>query len=266
MKKMKKWTVVFSLVMVAAIGLGAAASAQAQGPRDMGGKGVFSRLWSELIDAVGDATGMTDAAVRQQVRDGQTLTAICAANDCDLDAVRAEVTTEVESAVAFAVENGRLTQAEADEYLAELPGAIDAALETTTPLRDLLSGAALDARSAAELVQTLRLMADLSRDDLQDALDQDLTLAALAAQAGLSEEDVIAQALEHLGNHLQVWVDHGRITQDQVDEVLASAAESYPELMQQPLSELQDDFGGRMRALHDRRADRRDGRGGWMGR
>lgn len=263
---MKKWTVVFSLVMVAAIGLGAAASAQAQGPRGMDGKGVFPHLWSELIDAVGDATGITDAAVRQQMRDGQTLAAICAANGCDLDAVRAEVTTEVESAVAFAVENGRLTQAEADEWLAGLPGAIDAALETTTPLRDLLSGAALDARSAAELVQALRLMADLSRADLQDALDQDLTLAALAAQAGLNEEDVIAQALDHLGNHLQVWVDHGRITQDELDEALASAAESYPELMQQPLSELRDDFGGRVRALHDRRADRWGRHGGGMGR
>lgn len=256
---MKKWAVVFSLVMVAAIGLGAAASAQAQGPRGVEGRGAYRHLWSELIDAVGDATGLADAAVRQRVRDGETLAAICAASACDLDAVRAEVSAEVQSALAYAVENERLAQEQADEWLAGLPDAIDAALESTTPLRDLLGGAMLDARSAAELVQTLSLMADLSREDLRDALEQGLTLADLAEQAGLDEAAVVEQALAHLKNQLQVFVDNERITQDQMDEALAAAAESYPELMQQPLSELQDSFGGQI-------AHRWGGRGGRMGR
>ncbi|MEL7673357.1 MAG: hypothetical protein AAGU78_06420 [Chloroflexota bacterium] len=262
---MKKWTVVFSLVMAAAIGLGAAASAQAQGPRGLDGRSAYPHLWSELIDAVGDATGLTDAVVRQQVRDGETLAAICAASDCDLDAVRAEVSAEVESALAYAVENERLTQEQADEWLAELPDAIDAALESTTPLRDLLGGAMLDARSAAELVQTLSLMADLSRGDLRDALDQDLTLADLAEQAGLDEAAVVEQALAHLENQLQVFVDNERITQEQMDEALADAAESYPELMQQPLSELQGGFGGRVGALRHPMADHWGGHRGRMG-
>ena len=236
------------ILMVAAIalaaGLGWVASASAQGPR--GGTEClgYPWMWAELVDAVGDASGLTDAEVRQQVREGMTLAAICEANNCDLDAVRAAATAEVESAIAVAVENGRLTQDQADEWLAALPDAIDAALESTHPMAALLGAPNLERVAAAQLVQTLRLMGDFTRADLLAAAQDDSTLADLAAEAGLDEADVIAQALEHLGNQLQVWVDRERITADQRDAALDAAATNYPQLMQQPISELDLAAGG----------------------
>lgn len=262
---MKKWMVVITVVVAAATGLGAITGAQAQGPRGSGETRSYAWLWSTLVDVVGDATGLTDAAVRQELRNGTSLAAICAANGCDLAAVRADVTAEAESAIAYAVENGRMTQDEADELRAELPALIDAALEITTPMRDLRSSELLEARSVAELAQTLWLMGDFTWADLQDAIGQDLTLAALAEQTGLDEADVVEQALAHLENHLQVLADHERITQDEMDAALAAAAESYPELMQQPLSELKPEARSRIATLRGRlteRAGRRDRRMG----
>lgn len=263
---MKKWMVVMTLVVAAATGLGAIASAQAQGPRGSGETRSDAWLWATLVDTVGDTTGFTDAAVRQELRNGTSLAAICATNDCDLDAVRADVTAEAESAIAYAVEDGRISQDEADDLRAELPTLIDAALETTTPMRDLWSSEMLEARSTAELAQTLWLMGDFTWADLQGAIDQDLTLAALAEQNGLAEADVVEQALAHLENHLQVFVDHERITQDEMNAALAAAAESYPERMQQPLSELTPEARSRIATLRGRLTERSGRWDGRMGR
>lgn len=257
---MKKWMAVTAIAVLASMGLAAVASAQGPGPaRGMAG---HAWLWSELVDAVGDESGLTDAEVRQAAREGATLTEVCAASACDLDAVRAQATAEAESMLALAVENGRLTQAEADAWLAGLPNLIETALTSTRPLRDLLGGAMLERQANRELVRTVHLMAGLTRVDWQDALDQDLTLAALAEQAGLDEADVVAQALVHLENRLQVSLDRERITQDEMDAALAAAAESYPSQMQQPVSELEAALWGRGGQVGERRGDGlRGGRG-----
>jgi polyhydroxyalkanoate synthesis regulator phasin len=78
-----------------------------------------------VIDTVADALELDPADVITQVQDGATLAEIIEANGGDLAAITAELVAAQTEHINQAVEDGRLTQEEADEKLADLETHID---------------------------------------------------------------------------------------------------------------------------------------------
>ena len=94
------------------------------GPR--GGRGFGGN--SEIIT---EATGLTRAEIREAVQDGSTVAELIEANGGDVESVVAELVAEATTRINERVEEGRITQEQADEKLAELEANIQSRLDGT---------------------------------------------------------------------------------------------------------------------------------------
>ena len=71
-------------------------------------------------EAAAEALGISTDELREALRDGATIAEVAALQGVDVQSVIDAMVAEAEERIAEAVENGRLTQEEADEKLAEL--------------------------------------------------------------------------------------------------------------------------------------------------
>jgi len=88
-----------------------------EGQGEGGGSGMFGR--GVASEALTDLLGLDAQELRQQLRDGATLSEIAIAQGVDPQAVIDELVAESTERVDNAVENGRIDQAEADQKLAD---------------------------------------------------------------------------------------------------------------------------------------------------
>ena len=86
------------------------------------------------LDTVAEALGTTPEAVRDALRAGTSIADQAAAAGVDTSTVVDALVAEMSAKLAAAVEEGRLTQEEADAKLAEAPDKITAMLEATGPV------------------------------------------------------------------------------------------------------------------------------------
>jgi hypothetical protein len=87
-------------------------------------------------EVVAGIIGIDPEALHEQLRAGSSLAEIAEANGVDPQAVIDALVTEATEHLALAVENGRLTQAEADERLADLTERITDRVNTPHEPRD----------------------------------------------------------------------------------------------------------------------------------
>jgi hypothetical protein len=92
-----------------------------------------------LIDAAAEATGLTRGQILGQLIDGATLSSIITENGGDVDAVIALAAERAAARLAQAVNNGRITQAQADELLQRLTEMLQDAMNGTLRLSRNLS-------------------------------------------------------------------------------------------------------------------------------
>lgn len=99
------------------------------------GLGFGPGMFGEGLDAAAEVLGMTGEELRDALRDGATLGAIADEQGVDrqqlVDALVAAATERINEAVA----DGRLTQEQADERIAELPDKVTELLDRALPTR-----------------------------------------------------------------------------------------------------------------------------------
>jgi|GEM_PF-3577017 len=96
--------------------------------RDRHGFGGFG------LDAVAEVLGLDSTALVERLRAGETLTDIATAEGVALDDVKTAIKTAMTARISDAVADGRLTQEQADEHLADLADRIDAIVSGQAPL------------------------------------------------------------------------------------------------------------------------------------
>ncbi|MCI0710178.1 MAG: hypothetical protein L0154_08445 [Chloroflexi bacterium] len=117
---MKRVLIILSLLAIMAVSVGMVA---AQGPGGRGGRGGRGHHHgSHLIETIAEALEMEpeDIIEALQAEEGTTLADVIEANGGDVEAIIAAVVEEKTERLNEAVADGRLTQEEADERLAEL--------------------------------------------------------------------------------------------------------------------------------------------------
>jgi hypothetical protein len=82
-------------------------------------------LFGEKLSAAADYLGLSEAEVRTKLNTGQTLANIAKARGKSVDGLKQAILDEAEKKLDQLVEDGELTQAEADEMLARLKSHID---------------------------------------------------------------------------------------------------------------------------------------------
>jgi uncharacterized protein YidB (DUF937 family) len=82
-------------------------------------------LFGEKLSAAADYLGLSEAELRTTLNTGQTLAEIAKARGKSVDGLKQAILDEVEKNLDQLVEDGELTQADADEMLARLKSHID---------------------------------------------------------------------------------------------------------------------------------------------
>jgi uncharacterized protein (DUF433 family) len=96
------------------------------GPPDFRGHGPgFGERRVMIFPDLAKALGMTRAQLFEQLRDGKSIADIAKAKGKTLDDVRAAVKADAKARADKAVKDGDLTQAQADDLLAHLDGALE---------------------------------------------------------------------------------------------------------------------------------------------
>jgi uncharacterized protein (DUF433 family) len=237
--------VVAGVLVAAAVGVGAVlaqeptqsaetpvATKEPAGPRgdhDMHGPVGGGRFWGGApFDALAEALGMTVDEVRQALADGQTIADLAAAKGVALEDVAGALVAAQAERLQQAVDNGRLTQEDADAKIAQMEADILERLESGEPVGPLgpggfdmpggprggkfLGGAPFDALAEA---------LGMTVDDLRQALADGQTIADLAAAKGVALEDVAGALVAAQAERLQQAVDNGRLTQEDADAKIA---------------------------------------------
>ncbi len=99
--------------------------------RHRGHRGEGAGRPGPVQDALADALGVTREEMRARLAEGETLREIADAEGVDPQVLVDAIVAEAEERLAGAVEDGRLTQEEADEKLAEIAERAEASLDAT---------------------------------------------------------------------------------------------------------------------------------------
>ncbi len=93
-----------------------------------------ARVAAGVVQLAADQTGLSVQEIRQQLRDGQTLADVLTANGVDVNAFIDTAVSEVQERLAQAVENGRITQEQADERVEEFRERLTERINNPAPL------------------------------------------------------------------------------------------------------------------------------------
>jgi hypothetical protein len=96
---------------------------------------IRARAVTVLVRETADATGLTQRELLQELRSDKTLAQIATEKGADPAAIVKEAVTTITAQVNQAVTSGRLTQAQADELLANLESQLTEAMNEANPLR-----------------------------------------------------------------------------------------------------------------------------------
>lgn len=116
-------------VLALALPLGVAAASGGYGPEDgerlamgagLGGPGGWRGGGMSLVDATAQATGLSEDEVITALTDGKTFAEIAQENDVSLQDIVDIVIAARSDGIQAAVDDGRLTQEQADEMLSEM--------------------------------------------------------------------------------------------------------------------------------------------------
>ncbi len=236
----------------------------AGGPGGPGGPG-GSR--GGQTDLVAEALGMTPEELHEVLADGQTVADVAEAQGVALEDVADALVAAHTEQIQQAVEDGRLTQEEADEKIAELgtqvlehlesgelrgpegPGGPSGPGGPGRPRGGQMDVADIDRASVAEAL-------GMTPEELHEALADGQTVADVAEAQGVALEDVADALVAAHTEQIQQGVEDGRLTQEQADERIA-------ELGTQVLEHLESgECGGRGGPGGMRRGPRGGGLGG----
>jgi polyhydroxyalkanoate synthesis regulator phasin len=136
----------------------------------------------------------------------------------DDEGTRPERGERLAEALAPLVEDGTLTQEQADAVIERLQ---DAGAEA----RDRWGDRGPRHRFPGQAGQEVAELLGLSPEELREQLQGDATLADLAGDAGVTTEALVDAMLSGMREHLAERVESGDITQEEADERLAQATE-----------------------------------------
>jgi hypothetical protein len=181
-----------------------------------------------LVQAAADATGLTPQAVLAELRQGSTLTEVVTANGGSVQAVLDTALQSATDRINQAVASGRMTQAQADELIANL----------TQRLTSMMNGdlAAVGA-GVRERIDVIRLVLDqtgLTGPELRQQLAGGATLGEVLTANGVDISAFVTDISARAAARLNVLVVDGRITQERADELLASFQANLRERLDQP--------------------------------
>ena len=246
MKGARKWLVVGALAVTLAVGsvvaLGSAAFAQGPqggtspttqnsgpgfGPGMMGGPGGgfgmqgAPRGQDSLITIAAKVLGMTEADLRTALQSGKTIADVAKEKNVALDKIVDAVVADRADALKQQVTSGKLTQAQADQMLANMKTQVTKQLsEKFDPRGGGPNGAPQANHTSLESIAAKVL--GITEAELRTALDPNKSIADVAKEKNVALDKIVDAAVSDHATQLKQAVTDGKLTQAQADILLSN--------------------------------------------
>ncbi|MBN1813153.1 MAG: hypothetical protein JXA14_15060 [Anaerolineae bacterium] len=193
-----------------------------------GGRGMRGGPRGGHLEIVAEALEMTVDKLREALADGQTIAELAEAKGVALQDIADALVAAHAERLQQAVENGRLTQEEADERIAEMEANILEHLESGEfvgpggPGGPGMPGGPRGGHfGGGAPFDVLAEALGMTVEELRDALADGQTIAELAEAKGVALQDIADALVTAHAERLQQAVENGRLTQEEADERIA---------------------------------------------
>jgi hypothetical protein len=184
------------------------------------GRGAAGRVSERiLIQAVADATSLRTPQILQQLHSGSTLADIITTNGVAVDAVVTSAVAAATEQVNTAVADGRLTQEQADQLIANLSDLYTATVNGE--LRQEL----LENRVGRGVLNLAAEQTGLERAEIIQELQSGKSLADVLTEHNVDVTAFIETAVTQATERGNIAVANGRITQEQADQLVSTFRE-----------------------------------------
>lgn len=193
------------------------------------------------LDAVAGIVGLSVDDLRTQLQSGKSLAEVAKAQGIDEDTLITKLTDALKTRLAEAVSNGRLTQAEADQRLADAPARIKSMVEQTMPKWDGAGpgrgpggfgpgalGAMGDVRGA---INDLAASLGINLDTLRSSMMSGKTLAQAAAEQGVGTDKLKPALVDAATKQIDKAVTDGKLDQAQADKLKSNLSSMIDSLL-----------------------------------
>ncbi|MFM1651735.1 hypothetical protein ACI7RC_06495 [Brevibacillus sp. B_LB10_24] len=177
--------------------------------------------------------------LKAQLKDGKSLAQIAEAQGVAEDDVISLLTKQHEEQLAKAVEDGKLTQEQADKMKEKTAEMVKNMVENTHQRMGGGFGVKFDIRDNQELLSLLKLDAE----GLQTQLKNGKSLAQIAEAQGVAEDDVISLLTKQHEEQLAKAVEDGKLTQEQADKMKEKTAEMVKNMVENTHQRMGGGFG-----------------------
>jgi polyhydroxyalkanoate synthesis regulator phasin len=189
------------------------------------------------VQTAAEQLGIEPQALIQQMRQNDaTLAETIVANSGDVQAVTDAVIAEATTRINEAVDNGELTQEQADALLEALPTTLDAILNGQLPERGEGRRGDMRLNLARGVVQLAAEQTGLTEQEIVEQLHAGSTLAEILTANGVDTAAFIDAVVVQAQTRLDQAVADGRITQERADALLEQVRQQLTERINTPLS------------------------------
>jgi hypothetical protein len=235
-------------LIVSSLAGAAAASAQSAQTGQLPNLPAPGLMWGfgGVEDLVETYTGLTTAELRDALQGGSTIAELIEANGEDVDAFVTDAVTAREDDLTSAVDEGRITQEQADEIEANLESNITAFVNGEMPQLGAFGrgGFGFGGVGRADLQDLVLTYTGLTADEVRDALQDGSTIADLIEANGQTVDAFTADAAAQIQEQLDTALEDGNITQEQRDDLLATLTDRLTAYVNGELPQM-GQFGGR---------------------
>ena len=181
---------------------------------------------------IAEALGMTEDELHTAMQGGKTVADLATEKGVSLDTIINAVIADETTQLAQDVSDGNLTQAEADQRLADLKTNLPDMLSQLPPARGdgMGRGGKMGGPgSPAVIAQAL----GVTEDELRTAFQDGKSVADVATEKGVSLDTVVNAVIADETTRLAQAVTDGKLTQEQADQRLADLSTNLPDRLSQ---------------------------------
>ncbi|MBN1487458.1 MAG: hypothetical protein JW981_07440 [Anaerolineae bacterium] len=248
------------LLVAVVLSLSVAGLTLAQGPTPpmgMGNRGTGGRftgqiqnpiaaLWQfgQQIKALAEGLNMSIDDLIDAVGEGQTITELAEAQDVDIEELAATMAEPIKERLAEAVEEGTITQEQADKqaeaakemFLKAFEVNFKERMETlhSNKRRQEIIENAREIKPAQ--MEAVAEILGITTEELREAVTGGQTVAELAEEKNVALDVIVEALMEQAKARIQEAVDNERIDQEKADELLEKFEEQLIERLNEPFT------------------------------
>jgi polyhydroxyalkanoate synthesis regulator phasin len=177
---------------------------------------------NRLLQPIAEILGMTPGELQQALSDGTTLAEVAVDQGMTVEDLSAVLSAEVDSRVAEALADGKITQERADEILANSADRIDRLIN-----RSHEQGEGKEARSErrTDAREAMADFLDLSLEEMREAYQDGSTLGEIATDQGITIDELTAFMTDYVNAEIDEALADGTITEEQAARFRENLAE-----------------------------------------